>query len=57
MLQEFNGGNGQIGIHGTDYPAGLGRSISHGCIRVANDGIRRMARILPLGTPVVISVD
>ena len=56
-LQEFNGGNGQIGIHGTDNPAGLGQSISHGCIRVANDGIRRMARILPLGTPVLISVN
>ncbi len=57
VLQEFNGGNGQIGIHGTDNPAGLGQSISHGCIRVSNDGIRRMARILPLGTPVVIGVD
>jgi len=56
VLEQFNGGNGQIGIHGTDDPAGLGRSISHGCVRVANAGIRRLARILPLGTPVDISV-
>jgi lipoprotein-anchoring transpeptidase ErfK/SrfK len=56
VLQQYNGGDGQVGIHGTDNPAGLGRSISHGCIRVANDGITRLARILPLGTPVDITV-
>jgi lipoprotein-anchoring transpeptidase ErfK/SrfK len=28
--------------------------VSHGCIRVPNDVITRMAGILPLGTPVDI---
>jgi L,D-transpeptidase catalytic domain len=52
VLRRFNGGNGEIGIHGTDQPSLLGRSVSHGCIRLANRDIRRLARVLPLGTPV-----
>ncbi len=54
VLETFGGGPGQIGIHGTNEPALLGTSASHGCIRVANSVITRLARILPLGTPVVI---
>jgi lipoprotein-anchoring transpeptidase ErfK/SrfK len=55
VLFNFGGGPGQIGIHGTDQPALLGTSVSHGCIRIANALVTRLARILPLGTPVVIS--
>jgi lipoprotein-anchoring transpeptidase ErfK/SrfK len=54
VLKEFAGGNGQVGIHGTNQPWLIGRSLSHGCIRVANGPIRRLARVLPLGTPVWI---
>jgi len=50
----FGGGPGEIGLHGTDYPQGLGTNVSHGCIRVSNAIIRRLAKLLPLGTPVVI---
>ena len=53
-LQSFNGGNGVIGIHGTNRPDLLGQDVSHGCIRVANPTIEGMARFLPLGTPVSI---
>ncbi|MGF7233764.1 MAG: L,D-transpeptidase [Frankia sp.] len=53
-LTEFAGGTGQIGLHGTNDPAGLGHDVSHGCIRVANVVITRLARELPLGTPVEI---
>lgn len=53
-LTEFNGGNGVIGIHGTNDPGSLGTDVSHGCIRVANDIIDDMATFLPLGTPVDI---
>jgi len=54
-LNEFRGGPGQIGIHGTNDPQGLGRDVSHGCIRIANDQITRIAHLLPLGTPVFIT--
>jgi lipoprotein-anchoring transpeptidase ErfK/SrfK len=54
VLYSFGGGAGQIGIHGTNEPAGLGTNVSHGCIRISNAGIAALARILPLGTPVEI---
>lgn len=53
-LSEFNGGDGQIAIHGTDDEGTIGQDVSHGCVRVANDIILKLAK-LPLGTPVVIS--
>lgn len=55
VLHEFDGGNGQIGIHGTNQPWAVGTDVSHGCIRVRNDVITRLSRILPLGTPVQIA--
>jgi lipoprotein-anchoring transpeptidase ErfK/SrfK len=54
VLYSFGGGPGQIGLHGTNNPASLGTNASHGCIRISNAGITRLARILPLGTPVRI---
>ena len=54
VLHHFGGGPGQIGFHGTDEPQVIGTSASHGCIRVANGVIRRLAFLLPLGTPVVV---
>lgn len=55
VLHQFAGGNGEVGIHGTDDPAGLGTNVSHGCIRMSNAGITRLARRLPLGTAVEIA--
>ncbi|GAC1438409.1 MAG: hypothetical protein NVSMB51_14220 [Solirubrobacteraceae bacterium] len=54
VLHQFAGGNGQIGIHGTNDPAGIGTNVSHGCIRLANKAILKLAHLLPLGTPVRI---
>jgi len=54
VVTDFNGGNGQLGLHGTNDPAGLGKNVSKGCIRVSNRVIRKLAARLPLGTPVVI---
>jgi lipoprotein-anchoring transpeptidase ErfK/SrfK len=54
VLKQFAGGNGQVGIHGTNEPWLIGRNVSHGCIRIANGAIRRLAHVLPLGTPVWI---
>jgi lipoprotein-anchoring transpeptidase ErfK/SrfK len=55
VLYSFGGGPGQIGLHGTDDPGALGTDVSHGCIRVSNSVISRLAGILPLGTPVEIT--
>jgi lipoprotein-anchoring transpeptidase ErfK/SrfK len=54
VYTSFAGGDGQIGIHGTNAPSALGSDVSHGCIRVRNAVIERLARQLPLGTPVRI---
>jgi lipoprotein-anchoring transpeptidase ErfK/SrfK len=54
VLEEFGGGDGVIGIHGTNEPELIGQDVSHGCIRVHNDTITEMKEILPLGTPVHI---
>jgi lipoprotein-anchoring transpeptidase ErfK/SrfK len=56
VLYSFGGGPGQIGLHGTNEPASLGIDASHGCIRISNAGIATLARLLPLGTPVRITL-
>ena len=48
------GSSEQLGIHGTDDPSSIGRDVSRGCIRVHNGVVKRLARIVPIGTPVVI---
>lgn len=55
VYTSFAGGNGQVGLHGTDRPSRLGRDVSHGCIRLQNAVITKLARTLPLGTPVDIT--
>ena len=55
VLTEFGGGDGQIGIHGTNDPASIGQDVSHGCVRVPNDVITRLATELPIGTPVTVA--
>jgi lipoprotein-anchoring transpeptidase ErfK/SrfK len=47
-------GGGFIGIHGTDRPDLVPGRASHGCIRMRNRDIVRLARLLPMGTPVTI---
>ena len=52
-LSEWPGG-GVIGIHGTNQPWLIPGRPSHGCIRVPNAAIRRLARRMPIGTPIRI---
>lgn len=54
VVTDFRGGEGQIGLHGTNAPEALGSEVSMGCIRVGNSVIRALARSVPLGTPVDI---
>jgi lipoprotein-anchoring transpeptidase ErfK/SrfK len=55
VLFEFNGGPGQIAIHGTNQPELMGRSVSNGCVRVPNDVILEIAKQAPLGTPFIVT--
>ena len=43
-----------IGLHGTETPETIGRAGSHGCVRLANWDIVRLAQRLKGGTPVSI---
>ena len=43
-----------IGLHGTDDPDSIGRSASHGCVRLANWDVARLAMRLKGGVPVTI---
>jgi lipoprotein-anchoring transpeptidase ErfK/SrfK len=54
VLTSFNGGDGELGIHGNNDASVLGQSVSNGCVRMSNEGITRLTGILPLGTPVSI---
>lgn len=57
VLTEFAGGEGVIGIHGTNRPELVGTDVSSGCIRLPNDVITALVEDvgLPLGTPVTIA--
>jgi lipoprotein-anchoring transpeptidase ErfK/SrfK len=55
-LQEFEGGPGQIAIHGRDNLGGtLGAAESHGCMRLATASIEWLAARIGPGTPVRIA--
>ena len=45
---------GFVGIHGTNEPGLLPGRVSHGCVRLRNRDILRLARLMPVGTPVTI---
>ncbi|HEX8156776.1 MAG TPA: L,D-transpeptidase [Solirubrobacteraceae bacterium] len=53
VLSDWPGG-GVVGIHGTNEPSLIPGRPSHGCVRVPNDRIRRLAELMPIGTPVEI---
>ncbi|HEX6712652.1 MAG TPA: L,D-transpeptidase [Thermoleophilaceae bacterium] len=47
--------DGVIGIHGTNQPELLPGHVSHGCMRLRNEDILRLAKLLPIGTPLTIT--
>jgi lipoprotein-anchoring transpeptidase ErfK/SrfK len=55
VLTSFNGGPGQIAVHGTPYADQVGQDLSNGCVRVPNPLILQIAKLVPLGTPVTIT--
>jgi lipoprotein-anchoring transpeptidase ErfK/SrfK len=42
------------GIHGTDEPLSIGTNASHGCVRLRNEDIETLFRVVPVGTVVYI---
>ena len=55
VLQEFEGGPGQIAIHGRDNLGGtLGAAASHGCVRIGTVSIDWLAARIGPGAPVTI---
>lgn len=55
VYSEFAGGDGQIGMHGTNQPGLMGQAVSHGCVRMPNEFVSQLVGLLPLGTPVQVS--
>jgi lipoprotein-anchoring transpeptidase ErfK/SrfK len=47
-------GGGFVGIHGTNQPYLLPGYVSHGCIRMPNESILKLNRLMPVGTPITI---
>jgi lipoprotein-anchoring transpeptidase ErfK/SrfK len=56
VLQEFDGGPGQIALHGLANVGGvLGTAVSHGCVRLDSTAIRWLAGRIGPGVPVTIA--
>ncbi len=54
VLTEFAGGDGQVGIHGTNQPGSIGNAVSNGCVRVPNEVAEQLRDLVSLGTPVTV---
>jgi lipoprotein-anchoring transpeptidase ErfK/SrfK len=54
QLTQFGSGDGQIGIHGTNDQASVGKPVSNGCVRVKKDFEPVLAQV-PTGSTVTIT--
>ena len=54
VLTDWPGG-GFVGVHGTNEPSILPGYVSHGCIRMPNEAILQLARLMPVGTPLTVT--
>jgi hypothetical protein len=48
-------GGGFVGVHGTNQPQILPGYVSHGCIRMPNASILKLAKLMPVGTPLTVT--
>lgn len=53
QIPKFNG----IGIHGTCFPESVGTRCSEGCIRLNNDDLSKLIKLIFVGMQVVIEPD
>lgn len=55
VFQEFEGGPGQIAIHGRNNVGGtLGTAVSHGCIRASTGAVTWLSKNIGQGVPITI---
>ncbi len=52
VLSDWPGG-GRAALHGTANPGDRGLKVSHGCVRIYNDDLKKIEGV-PMGTPVLI---
>jgi len=50
----WTNGRSYIGFHGTPTRESVGRAASHGCVRMYNEDVRELYKIVKLGTPVTV---
>jgi hypothetical protein len=43
------------GIHGTNDPSSIGRLVSNGCVRMHNEHVEELCRLICVGTPIVVT--
>lgn len=55
QIDEINGGQAVVALHGTSQPDKLGSAVSLGCVRLSNDDITTVASLVPVGSPVIIT--
>jgi len=48
------GRESSLGFHGTNDPAGIGRAVSDGCIRMNNRDVEELFEVLPRGARIVV---
>ncbi len=53
VLTDWPGG-GYVGVHGTNRPRLIPGRVSHGCVRLRNRDVLRLAELMPVGTPITI---
>ncbi|MEB3216321.1 MAG: L,D-transpeptidase [Nostocales cyanobacterium 94392] len=47
-------GRDEIGFHGTYNRDSVGKAISHGCVRMYNEDVRKLYELVTIGTPVTV---
>jgi hypothetical protein len=58
VLDDYGGGPGRVAIHGrggSSLSDPLGSARSHGCVRVDDDAVRALVRVLAPGVPVLVA--
>jgi lipoprotein-anchoring transpeptidase ErfK/SrfK len=55
VLKRFNGGDGQIAIHGSGSLGRVGRASSHGCVILDDAALAAVFRAVGPGTPVIVT--
>lgn len=55
VLKRFNGGDGQIAIHGSGSLGRVGRPSSHGCVVLDDAALTAVFRAVGPGTPIIVT--